>query len=256
MRLGSCSALLCSLLAGLLHLLQAILVGLGGTLSAEVLEGMERLMERNAVEAGQITRTVLQTALLDCFNAAFTQSGLASLVQNAGGASSGSGGGAASQPVQQTLRFYSWEDGTRSQVPEDWKLKTTCTWDTLWELWFFGTPPLRNLHAPQVPKKAKKTFQKMKWLMAQVEAAVRAKEGAWVDEPTVEQARHMLEEVQDQFELPALKNGRVRRDKQLSWTTFVNLWGEELKKRKRSEVEEDAGEGGEEERVAARMRTA
>jgi hypothetical protein len=129
----------------------------------------------------------------------------------------------------------------------------------MWELWLVGTPPLRDLLAaqPEVPKKAKKTFQKLEWLMAQVETAVKATEGAWVDEPTVAQARQMLEKVQDQFELPALKNGRVRRDKQLSWTTFVNLWGKELKKRKRSEVEEDGeADGDEEERVASRMRTA
>ena len=127
----------------------------------------------------------------------------------------------------------------------------------MWELWLVGTPPLRDLLAAQVPKKAKKTFQKLEWLMAQVGTAVKATEGAWVDEPTVAQARQMLEKVHNQFELPALKNGRVRRDKQLSWTTFVNLWGEELKKRKRSEVEEDGEkDGDEEERVASRMRTA
>ena len=57
-----------------------------------------------------------------------------------------------------------------------------------------GTPPLRDLLAaqPEVPKKAKKTFQKLEWLMAQVETAVKATEGAWVDEPTVAQARQML----------------------------------------------------------------
>ena len=239
--------LLCDSLAGLLHLLQVKLTSLGSILPTEVEEAMDRLLERNAVAAGHVTLAGLKTALLEFFAAALSPSGLASLVQNSGGASSVSGGGAASQPGQQTAQSFSWEDGTTSLVPEDWKLGTTCPWETMWELWLVGTPPLRDLLAAQVPKKAKKTFQKLEWLMAQVETAVKATEGAWVQNPSVEQARQMLEKVHDQFELPALKNGRVCRDKQLSWATFVNLWGEELKKRKRSEVEEDEADGDEEE---------
>ena len=84
---------------------------------------------------------------------------------------------------------FTWSNSSSQPVPEDWKLCTTVGLPTLWELWFVGSPPLKDMNAGNVPgpKSQRKRFNEMRMIMGGVQEEVRSIEGAWIAEPAVAQ---------------------------------------------------------------------
>jgi hypothetical protein len=148
-------------------------------------------VELNALQAGHLTASSVQgiiDAALERHTHHFGSSG------GGGGSSDGAGGGGTQPEVQASQQGYKWDDGTMSPLPQDWKLPTSVSLSflstataclcldflflslrsslhlsplyqppvaTIWECWFIGfegSPALRMLQPPQVPKKGKEYF--------------------------------------------------------------------------------------------------
>ncbi|CAN0197377.1 unnamed protein product, partial [Phaeothamnion confervicola] len=198
---------------------------LGRRLSSDVVNAVTTQLEHNAASAGHVTPAALKEALSECFDAAFSRSGLNALVQNGGGPGADAAPVATASAGQRGLTCFTWEDGTAHPVPSDWKLSTTVNLETMWDHWFLASPPLRLLQQANVPKSQRKRLHDLRWIMGQIERKVKTIEGAWKASPTsLAETREMFGMVIEEFPLRALVGGRKRRKEQLSWTTFVKEW--------------------------------
>jgi hypothetical protein len=225
------------------------------------------MAEVNALQAGHVTPNALTGIINEAFrsNAELLRRGRGS----DGGATQDQQEG--SQLQQSQAQIFTWDDGTVSPLPGDWKFPTEVRFrqgalqclplkfsslflpalnfskeadiSRIWVCWFVGfngSPPLRMLQPAQVPGTGRNTLSKLKWLMGLVEAEVKRVEGAWVENPTSLQAATMFAKVEAKFFLPR------PRGPTLSWTTFVNHWRNKLK-----DEGEEEDDGGVEERKSS-----
>jgi hypothetical protein len=189
---------------------------------------VEQIIERNAIQAGNITYLGFQTMLNDTVT-----KGLAEL------ASTFRQGETRTELSQTTLeitepptqgqhKIYWFADKNGQmkmhRLPKEFEVPDVQP-DTAWEYWICpsdsrGYPPLRFCSNKDIHMiNSKKRFSEYRKLMEMLEQAVRDR-GLWKDNPDIRETVLMYQAVKDVIELPTITpKGRKRRNAQLQWKT-------------------------------------
>lgn len=123
---------------------------------------------------------------------------------------------------------HAWSDGSLHVIPETFQLSTTITPLMLWQRYCCrdesnGYPPLRKLKLTDFSAGQKRRFGDVCWLMGRMEKKLCTTK-QWIESPTLHQANDMFHQAEDEIALPRqTKRGRVRRDKQMKWTSQTTL---------------------------------
>jgi hypothetical protein len=198
-----------------------------------MMEGMQSVLEKNAIESGTVTRAGLKDMLMGVIH----ESGLLLLRDSL------SGNGPASNAVREQQaqapsssvvgQLHQW-NGKLHRVPQSFKLPAG-TPEHCFNLWLIGDvehgyPPLRYLEPNDMPSaNARKRLSDLKFLMSALQEEL-VQRGRWVDSPSPEEVAQMF--FVARRILPCDHTtpvGRTRRTNQLSWKTVANL----LRKRSR-----------------------
>ncbi|KAE9349406.1 hypothetical protein PF008_g6922 [Phytophthora fragariae] len=125
-------------------------------------------------------------------------------------------------------RAFKWDDYIMHHFPKDYTLPV-CTLSTMWAYWVCGDPiakypPFRILIAPELEEaKTKRMLSALRFVMLEIETRVLAI-GAWVNNPTPEDAAKMLEAVKDSVAVrPPAKRGELQPVEQLQWTSLCRI---------------------------------
>ncbi|KAL4161356.1 hypothetical protein PRNP1_001911 [Phytophthora ramorum] len=139
-------------------------------------------------------------------------------------------------------KAFEWPDKTMHHFPKDF-IVPVCRLTTMWIYWLCGDesakyPPFRILTAPELePNKNKRTLSSLRFVMHEIEARILAK-GAWMNNPSPQEAADMLETVKESIGVRPAKRGELQPVEHLRWTSLGRI----LRDQKATGGEEDEEE--------------